>query len=63
MRPIFPNIQLNALQNLALFTAKEHLNVKELSRDIPRYLADVTQLTDGQPHTITLAHVFLYLGA
>jgi len=46
---------------LALLTSKEHLNVKELSRYTPRYLADVTQLT-GRPYTVTLAHASLNLG-
>ena len=37
------------------------MNVDELSKYTPRYLADVTQLT-GRPYTITLEHAFLYLG-
>ena len=45
---------------MALFVANEHINVTEVS-NIPRYLADVTQLT-GRPPTITLAHTFLNLG-
>jgi len=46
LRPIFPNMLLKDFKNPALFFENEHLNFVELSKYTPRYLADISHLTE-----------------